>query len=62
MCEGSKLLGKPGQLEPEKGWALVNPATSAALEETLSCSTTAEQQLAGLKAAHADVSEHQEDL
>ncbi len=53
---------KPGQLEPEKGWAIVNAATSAALEETLSCSTTAAKQLAGLKAAYADVSEYQESL
>ena len=53
---------KPGQLAPEKGWAIVNAATSAALEETLSCSTTAAKQLAGLKAAYADVSEYQEEL
>ncbi len=53
---------KPGQLEPEKGWAIVNAATSAALEETLSCSTTAGQQLAGLKEHYADVGEYKEDL
>ena len=50
------------QLSPEAGWAIVNRATSAVLEETLSCSTTAAAQLSGLKASSPDVSDYQEDL
>ena len=53
---------KPGQLPPEKGWAIIDAASSAVLEETLTCSTTAAAQLTELKAKYADVAEYREEL
>ena len=53
---------KPGQLAPEKGWAIIDAASSAVLEETLTCSTTASAQLTGLKGKYADVEEYREEL
>jgi len=53
---------KPGQLAPEKGWKVIDAATSAVLEETLACSTTAAAQLTALKATYAEVGEYKEEL
>jgi hypothetical protein len=53
---------KAGQLAPEKGWAIINAASSAVLEESLSCSTSAAAKLSAIKATYADVGEYQEAL
>jgi hypothetical protein len=53
---------KPGQLAAEKGWAIVEYATSAVLEETLACGAGSAAKLAAIKSAFADVGEAQEDL
>jgi fermentation-respiration switch protein FrsA (DUF1100 family) len=53
---------KEGQLPYEKGWAIVNAASAAALEETLMCRGNSATALEGLKARFADVGEYQEEL
>ena len=53
---------KPGQLAPADGWHIVSYATSAVLEETLQCSTTAAAKLAAIQSAVANVQEYREDL
>jgi len=50
-----------GQLPAERGWVVVNHATTAVLEETLTCSTTATAQAAAT-ATLADVAEYAEAL
>lgn len=51
-----------GQLPAEKAWAIVNFATTAALEETLACGGSSAAKLAGIQAAYAEVGEYQEAL
>ena len=52
----------PTQLAPEKGWAIVNASTAAALEETLTCSPGAAAALAATKATFPDVGTYEEQL
>lgn len=51
-----------GQLSPEEGWAVVNAATTAVLEETLMCSEVATVAISGLQAKYSDIGEFQEAL
>lgn len=53
---------KPGQLAPEKGWAITNFATSAVLEESLDCDTHAKDALAKIRERYPDVGEYAEQL
>jgi hypothetical protein len=52
---------KPGQLPAERGWVVVNHATTAVLEETLTCAPTATAQAAAT-ATLPDVAEYAETL
>lgn len=53
---------KMGQLPPADGWHIVDFATSAVLEETLQCSSSAAAQIATIQTAVPNVQEFQEDL
>ena len=50
------------QLPPEQGWAIVDYATSAVLEEELACSTTAAARVAKITTAIPNVAEYREEL
>ena len=50
------------QLAPERGWAIVNYATSAVLEEELACSSTAAARVATIATAVPNVAEYREEL
>jgi hypothetical protein len=51
----------PGQLTAEKGWAIINYATAAVLEEALLCGSPPPN-LGDIKSKFADVGEYAEDL
>lgn len=53
---------KPGQLEPQKGWDIIHLASSAVLEETLHCSSSAATQFKTLPQRFPDVQAIQEQL
>jgi len=53
---------KEGQLPHERGWAIINHATAAALEEHLACSKTAAASLASIGDVFPEVGEYQEEL
>lgn len=53
---------KEGQLPHERGWAIINHATAAALEEHLACSETAAASLASIGDVFPEVGEYQEEL
>lgn len=51
-----------GQLEAERGWEIINFATSAALEETLHCDADMTETIATIQSVYAEVSTYQEEL
>lgn len=53
---------KEGQLPPAEGWAAINDATSAALEEALQCDATAAAALSTLADRHPAVVHFEEQL
>ncbi|KNC82433.1 hypothetical protein SARC_05283 [Sphaeroforma arctica JP610] len=52
----------PGQLAPQKGWDIVNYASSAVMEEALMCDLKAVEALRNITDTFEDVSEYREDL
>ena len=51
-----------GTLPLEDGWEIIYYATTAALEETLTCSATATKSLSGIQASFSAVHEYREEL
>jgi fermentation-respiration switch protein FrsA (DUF1100 family) len=53
---------QPGQLPAEDGWAIIDFATAAVLEETLHCRASATGAIADIEARFPAVAEYREDL
>ena len=53
---------KPGQLMAERGWQIIDYATSAVLEETLQCNASSAAKLTAIRSVYAEVGEYQEQL
>lgn len=53
---------KDGQLSAEDGWAIVNYASAAVLEETLACSASAADKLKGIQTTFPSVADYLEAL
>jgi hypothetical protein len=51
-----------GQLEAERGWQIINFATSAALEETLHCNAEMADTIGTIQSAYSEVSTYEEQL
>ena len=51
-----------GQLEAERGWQIINFATSAALEETLHCDADMSATIRSIQSVYSEVSTYEEQL
>ena len=52
----------PNQLAPERGWVIIDAATSGVLEETLQCKDPMTQRMSTMKQTYPEVGDYEEQL